>query len=126
MSYPPPPPPSFSPGYAEQPRTAGKATGALVVALAGFLVCAPLGGVIALILAASAAREIRASNGQLTGEGLVTAARIIGAIGVAVGVLALLAILAIAFLGGPAQEPELQSQIEDTRRKVLATSAAGS
>lgn len=101
MTDPPPPSPPYGalPGYPSQPPTAGKATAALVVAVAGFFVCAPLGGIIALILAGSAAREIKASNGQLGGEGLVTAARIIGWIGVAVGMLAVLAIVAIVFLG---------------------------
>jgi len=40
-------------------------------------VCPLIGGIVALILAGSAAREIRGYQGALAGAGMVTAARII-------------------------------------------------
>ena len=92
------------PGYPAPPRTSGKATAALVVAIVGLFICAPVAGVVALVLAGQAASEIRASGGQLTGEGNVTAARVIAAIDIALGALVVLAILAITFLGNTASD----------------------
>src|SRR6266704_634025 len=62
------------------PRTSGTAIAALMVAIGSYFVCPLIGAIIALVLAASAARELDHSPGQLTGHGLVTAARWLAAI----------------------------------------------
>jgi hypothetical protein len=64
-------------GYATPARTDGKAIGALVSAIVSFAICPFVPAVVALVLAGQAARSIRESGGQLTGESMVTAARII-------------------------------------------------
>jgi hypothetical protein len=43
------------------------ATAALVIAIAGFFVCAPVGAIVALVLAKSATQRIEASGGRLSG-----------------------------------------------------------
>ncbi len=77
-------------------RTSGSAVAALILAIASFLVCPVIAAIIALVLAASAKREIRDSGGWIGGEGLVTAAKIIAWIHLAMFILALLAIIVIA------------------------------
>jgi hypothetical protein len=62
------------------PRTSGTAIAALIVAIGSYFVCPLIGAIIALVLAASATRELDQYPGQLTGHGLVTAARWLAAI----------------------------------------------
>ena len=77
------------------PRTSGTAIAALFVAIGSYFVCPLIGAVIALVLAASAARELDQYPGQLTGRGLVTASRWLAAIhfaivGLLIGVVLIL------------------------------------
>lgn len=130
----PPPPPGDAYGYGGQqyagqphggpPQTSSKATVALVVAIAGLFVCAPIGAVAGLVLASQASNEIKRSGGGLTGEGLVMGARIVSIISAALTALAILAIVAITFLGRAAEDDleQIDSSIE---RIVLPSSAAG-
>jgi hypothetical protein len=79
---PPPYAPQYGygqPGYGPPPLrpTEGLATAALVVAIAGFFVCAPVGAIVALILANNATQRIEASGGRLSGLEQARAARII-------------------------------------------------
>jgi hypothetical protein len=97
---PPSPYPPF-PGPPLQPRTEGTATAALVTAIVALPLCAPLGGIIALILASTASKKIAASGGALEGKGLVTAARVIGWIEVSL-LAVILCIAAITLLGNNA------------------------
>lgn len=99
---PPSPYPPQVPGPPFQPRTEGTATAALITAIVGLPLCAPIGGIIALVLASTASKKIAASGGALGGEGLVTAARIIGWIEVALVGVAILGIAAITLLGNNA------------------------
>jgi hypothetical protein len=107
-----PPPPGWGPppaqygygtpygygGYAA-PTTDGKAIGALVSAIASFVICPFVPAVVALVLAGQAMRSIRESGGRLTGESLVTAARIIAWIHLA---LCLLGVgLILLFMAAP-------------------------
>jgi hypothetical protein len=69
--------PPGSPGSLVPPRTSGSAVAALAIAIASWFVCPLIGGIVALVLAGSAAREIRCYQGALAGAGMVTAARII-------------------------------------------------
>jgi hypothetical protein len=57
-----------------QPETSTKAVVALVLAIAAYTVVPFVAAIVAVFLARSAKREIRASGGRLGGEGLATAA----------------------------------------------------
>ena len=73
------PPPGWTPppaGY-RPPQTDGMAIGALACAIAAFLVCPLVPAIVALFLAHNSQQRINASGGQLTGDGLNTAARIV-------------------------------------------------
>jgi hypothetical protein len=83
--YPYPPP---------APKTSGSAIAALILAIASFVVCPVIAAIIALVLAATAKREIRESGGWITGEGVVTAAKVVAWIHLAVVSLVILAIIA--------------------------------
>jgi hypothetical protein len=101
-----PPPPGYQPyGQYGQPysgpyaprRTEGNAIAALVCAIVSFVLCPVIPAIVALFLASAAKRNIRASNGALEGDSLVTAARIIAWINIGLCVLAFAGIiLAIA------------------------------
>jgi hypothetical protein len=89
---PPPPPPGFEQYSAgDLPRTHGKATAALVCGIVGCL-CGfgIILGPVAIYLATTAKREIRASGGRLTGEGMATAGLVLGIIAVALFVAGLI------------------------------------
>ena len=58
------------------PRTSSNAVVAVVLAICSFLVCPLVPAIVALFLASSAQREIDASGGWVTGDGLVKGARI--------------------------------------------------
>ena len=77
-------------GYYGAPQTDGKAVGALVCAIAAWVVCPFVTAVVALILASQSSRDIRNSSGRLGGEGMNTAARIIAWINIGLSVLFLL------------------------------------
>src|SRR5687768_10823307 len=86
--------------WSETPQRApAKATAALIVAVAGLLVCGPVAGVVALILASQAGREIRESGGRLGGEGTVTTARILAIIDIALAVVLVIAFVVVDGLG---------------------------
>jgi hypothetical protein len=73
-------PPGYGYGYPSGPQTDSSATAALVIAIIGFFICAPVGAIVALVLAGSAQKRIEASGGQLTGLEQARAARIIAII----------------------------------------------
>jgi len=60
-----------------------------VVAVVGLFICQIVLGPVALFLAASAKRRVDQSGGQVTGEGLVVAARVIGVADIVIGVFVL-------------------------------------
>ena len=108
--YPPqggtrPPPPS--PGYYADPagpqQTAGGATASLVFGILGFVILPLIGGIAAIVLGFSAKRKIRESGGRLGGDGMATAGIVLGFVGFAIPMLAIVAIIAISFLGTSAQ-----------------------
>ena len=95
------------PGYGSPPvpPTEGLATAALVVAIVGFFVCAPVGAIVALVLANNAKQRIEASGGRLSGLEQARAARIIAIIelvltAIVVLVLAVGAVVAVKNSGG--------------------------
>ena len=65
------------------PRTSSNAVVAVVLAICSFLACPVVPAIVALFLARSAEREIAASGGWVTGEGLVKGARIASWINIA-------------------------------------------
>ena len=106
---PQPPPYGYGPapqyGYGPQPQTEGMAITALVLSIASFVVCPLVLAIVALSLCPSAQRKIESSGGALTGESLLTAARIISWINI--GIAALVAVfVVIGLIIGAASEDE--------------------
>lgn len=89
-------------GYAAPPATttSSNAVIALVLAICSFVVCPVLPAVIALVFAGKAKAEIEASRGWVTGDGMVTAAKIVSWINIglylAVAVVVVLVLVAAA------------------------------
>ncbi|NQU36571.1 MAG: hypothetical protein HQ526_03125 [Actinobacteria bacterium] len=96
----PPPAQPAAPGPAT-PVTNQNAIIALVLAVVSFVVCPLIAAIVALVFAGKAKKEIAASNGWQTGDGLVTGAKVAAWINIAVSLLfiliyGLIIILAIA------------------------------
>jgi hypothetical protein len=89
--YPPPYP------YPSQ-QTEGFAIGALICAIASFVVCPVIPAVAALILAQNARNRIDDSMGRLGGAGLVTAARVLAWIHLGLVMLVLLGLSIAGFV----------------------------
>src|SRR5215218_7634089 len=88
------PPPGY--GYPPGSQTDSSATAALVIAVVGFFICAPVGAIVALVLANSAQKRIEESGGRLTGLDQARAARIIAIVElVLTGLLILGGVIAI-------------------------------
>lgn len=102
------PPPQYAPGAADggyhlpQPapaQTDGKAIAALVLAICSWVVLPFVAAVVALLLAGSARRDIDASGGRLGGDGLVTAARVLSWVNLAlVGLVVVLGVAALVLV----------------------------
>ncbi len=79
------------------PVTNGKATASLVTGISTLVLawCCGFGllGAVAIVLGVRARSEIRASQGQQTGDGLALAGIITGAIGVVIGLVALVVVI---------------------------------
>lgn len=86
------------------PQQSGKAVASLICSLAGLFMCFFVGQIIGLVLGYGAKREIEASRGRLTGEGLAKAGIIIGWVGIGIdGLLVLIWLIALfAFAAMPA------------------------
>ena len=69
------------------PTTSGNAVTALVLAVVSWAICPVVAAIVALVFAAKASKEITASNGWVTGGGLVLAAKIISWINIVIYVL---------------------------------------
>lgn len=107
---PPPPPPGYGgPGYGGPPmggppQNSSKAVAALVVGIVSpilGLCCAIIGlvGIVAVVLGRNAQKEIAASNGRLTGEGMAKAGVILGIIGSSLGLLMTILNVVLLVLG---------------------------
>lgn len=118
---PPPPPPSNAThgqpagGWAQPPaegwgnqygsyttpqQTETSAIVALVLACAAWVACPFVTAVVALAMVPSARTKIRESNGRLTGEGLLTATKVIAWIHLGLIIIASIAFVAfVIFLG---------------------------
>jgi putative exporter of polyketide antibiotics len=85
-----------APGYGfDGPRSEGLAVAALVVAIVGVFVCGVFAGIVALVLASQAQRKIAASGGRLTGTGMVTAARVVAVVAIALNLIFIAAYVAM-------------------------------
>jgi len=85
------------PAYAPMPQTSNSAIIALVLSIVAWVVCPIIPAIIALVFANKADKEIAASNGWVTGDGLVTAAKIVSwiNIGLYAGIIAILLLVGI-------------------------------
>jgi len=89
--------PGYGYGYPAGPQTDSSATAALVIAIVGFFICAPVGAIVALVLANSAQKRIEESNGRLIGLEQARWARIIAIAELALtAVVILVGVLAVA------------------------------
>ncbi|MCP4741096.1 MAG: DUF4190 domain-containing protein [Actinomycetales bacterium] len=99
-AYPPYPPP---PAYGPTPQTSNNAVAALVLSIVSWVFCPIIPAIIALVFASKARREILASNGWVTGTGLVTSAKIVAWINIgfwAAMTIVWIFILVIALISG--------------------------
>jgi hypothetical protein len=100
------PPPNYAPGAAgggDAPpaQTEGKAIAALVVAICSYVVLPFVAAIAALFLAGAAQRDIDASGGRLSGDGLVTAARALAWVNIALCLLVVVLGVAALLLFAP-------------------------
>lgn len=96
----PPPPPGYG-GYSQgpTPQTEGTAITVLVLAISSFVICPVIPAVVALFMCPGARRKIEGSGGALTGEGLVTAAKIISWVNLGLLGAVLLLVVIVGVLG---------------------------
>jgi uncharacterized membrane protein len=92
----------YPPAGGAPAKTSGLAIGALIASIASFVVCPIIPAVVALVLVPRASEEIRDSNGTVGGDGLVTAARVIAIINIALLIVVILAFAAVFTLGSNA------------------------
>jgi hypothetical protein len=100
-----PPPGQYGYGYQPAPQTDSAATAALVIAIVGFFVCPPVGGVVALIMALSSERRIRESGGRLTGLDQARIAKVIAIIELALVALGVIVVLLIVIFALSSDTP---------------------
>jgi hypothetical protein len=72
------------------PQTSGLAIGSLVSSVLGIFMCFFVGQIVGIVLGHMARKEIRASQGRITGDGLATAGIITGWVGIVLDVLIVL------------------------------------
>lgn len=89
---------SYNPQTA-QPRTSGLAITSLVTGILSWVLIPILGAIIAVVTGHIAKREIRASAGQLSGEGMATAGLILGYINLLLIAIPCCVIVVLALLG---------------------------
>lgn len=101
-----PPPPGYG-GYGRQPtpQTEGSAITVLVLAITSFVICPIIPAVVALFMCPGARRKIEGSGGALTGEGLVTAAKIISWVNLGLWGAGLALVTLFAIIAAVVREP---------------------
>jgi hypothetical protein len=121
---------SGQPGYGAPPGppTEGLAVAALAVAIVGFFVCAPVGAIVALVLANNARQRIEASGGRLSGLEQARAARVIAIIelvltAIVVLVLAVGAVVVVNTSGGQDESVPVPRTMSAPRSMNAASSS---
>lgn len=96
-------PPGYTQVYvaAPTPRTSTTAIIAMVLAGLSFLYCPVVFAIVALVMAQQAEREIAESNGWVTGDGLVTGARIAAWLNIGLAVLVVVVVFVLAAVSTP-------------------------
>ena len=140
---PPPPPPPYgqtapqygypvpSGSYGAQPyygpKTSGKATTVLVLGILSLVLAFGCIGfvlaIVALVMAPGAAKEIRDSGGQLTGEGQLKAGKIMSWISIgltALGIVAFIVVIIVTVASDTSSDDSPGSPVQ-TNATVLAT-----
>ncbi len=84
------------PAQTVQPRVSGMAIASMVCSIAGFMMCFFIGQIVGIVLGYNARKEIKSSQGSISGEGFATAGIIIGWIGLIIDLL----LIAIMFMFG--------------------------
>ena len=103
-AYPAPTEPPGAAGYPAQfPKSSTYAVVSLVLAIGSFVLCPVILAIAALVVASSADKEIKASNGWITGDGMVKAAKISAWINIALTILVVVVAIIVAALGVPTQ-----------------------
>jgi hypothetical protein len=116
-------------GYPPGPQTEGLATAALVIAIAGFFICPPVGAIVALVLANNAKQRIEASSGRLSGLEQARAARIIAIIELVLTAIVLLVgiivgAIAITTSGGHDEQVEVPTTVSAPRSMDAGSSSS--
>ncbi len=89
------------PSYVQPARSSTMAIISLVAGIVGFFMLPFIGSLVAVITGHMAKREIRESNGTLSGDGLATAGLILGYVGLGFVVLGIcLFVLWFVFVAG--------------------------
>ena len=109
QAQPPPPQTPYQPG-SQAPQTDAGAVWALVLGIAGVLVCPGILSIPAIIIGRISERRIKESGGTLTGDGLAKAGWITGIAGLVLAVFLILffSLIATSFLGSNVPMPEFR------------------
>jgi hypothetical protein len=85
--------------FVTAPQTSSNAIVALVLAITSWVVCPIIFAIVALVFANMGSKEIKASGGRVTGEGLVTGAKVVAWINIGLwAALILVGIFAFAII----------------------------
>jgi hypothetical protein len=90
--------PGASPYGSASPPNSTAALVSLIFGILSWVMLPVVGPIVAVVAGHMARREIQASNGQVGGGGMATAGLILGYLQIALGLLAICAIVAIGFL----------------------------
>ena len=106
MSYPPGPPPPYGQPVppVPPPPTSSKATTSLILGVVSLFLCGFFTGIPAIITGISARREIRRSNGAVSGDGLALGGIITGILGTLWTLVAAGAFVALVVFGASVAE----------------------
>jgi hypothetical protein len=85
--------------FVTAPQTSSNAIVALVLSITSWVVCPIIFAIVALVFANMGSKEIKASGGRVTGEGLVTGAKVVAWINIGLwAALILIGIFAFAII----------------------------
>ena len=90
---------STAPAPVPGPTTSTNAIIGLVLAIVSWVICPIIAAIVALVLARSSGKEIKASQGRVGGAGLNTATRIIAWLNIGVSIVAGLVVIVLTVLG---------------------------